>query len=298
MSNFDFTVDTSPMADRVDSVNKNVVVVGSAITAMQAAVVSAQNKTADYICKNLDGGFFLLIRSKLSQKITQFRSTINARLLELNEQAVSLDGIHTQMENDFFNFKRRYAKLFNGLDKELESRVRMLDAPASNIAELRSDLILNRIKREAGSTIFRDRETHETMIAASSAHMKSRTLRSIHAMNNNIREAQSYGKRYESASGEAVNERREYFIPVVYAEEESLYESGNYFPKTYIADEPSVSSLDAIRDEVLHSSSAVQENSERESTEIRTEFFKLIEKESVEKRIADEMVRLLDGGKL
>ena len=286
------------MADRVDSVSKNVVVVGSAITAMQGAVVSAQKDAADNICRNLDGGFFLLIRSKLSQKITQFRSTINARLLELNEQAISLDGIHTQMESDFFNFKRRYAKLFTGLDKELTARVRALDCHASDIAALRSTLILNRINRDAGSMMFWDSDTHETTLAASGAHMKSRALRSIHAMNNSIREAQSYGKRYERAMGAGVQERQEYCIPVVYAEEESLYEHDNYFPQTYIADDPFISGRDAICDEVLHNSSAVQENRDQETAEIRTEFFKLIEKEAVEKRVADEMVRLLDGGKL
>ena len=81
MADFNFTVDTGPMAERIRSVNHSVEAVGGAVTAMQVAVVASERMATDKICQSIDGGFYMLLRSKLSQRIAEFTSTMSSRTI-------------------------------------------------------------------------------------------------------------------------------------------------------------------------------------------------------------------------
>ena len=45
MAQFDFIVDTDPMAHKINAVNAEVIGVGAAVTAMEAAVIKTQEET-------------------------------------------------------------------------------------------------------------------------------------------------------------------------------------------------------------------------------------------------------------
>ena len=86
MPTFNYTVDTRPMADEISSVARHVNITTGAIVAMQAAVILAEQKAADHVCKNVNRGFHSLIRSQISQKMAKLQSEVDSHLMQLAQQ--------------------------------------------------------------------------------------------------------------------------------------------------------------------------------------------------------------------
>jgi hypothetical protein len=109
---------------------------------MQTAVIMAEKQAAEDICRNVNRGFFSLIRSQISQKIAISRSQVEARLLELRDQSQKLASVKTTMQRDFQMIAARYTKLFRSLDAALLSRIheadtKLLDLVNKDVARLR-----------------------------------------------------------------------------------------------------------------------------------------------------------------
>ncbi|MDR3138473.1 MAG: hypothetical protein LBT95_02245, partial [Treponema sp.] len=140
MATLHFDVDTSPMARTVDSVNGHVNGVTVAVTAMEAAVIAAERNSSRTICENVDNGFYILVKSQISQKAVAAYAEMNSKLGILSQLLKALDNIKNQMQADYNMICRRYRKLFQSLDNSLETRIRELDRPAMKIAEIKNSL--------------------------------------------------------------------------------------------------------------------------------------------------------------
>lgn len=146
MPTFNYTVDTRPMADEISSVARHVNITTGAIVAMQAAVILAEQKAADHVCKNVNRGFHSLIRSQISQKMAKLQSEVDSHLMQLAQQKNALLGIKTRMQRDYNMISNRYIKLFNGLNANLKQRVFELDKPTIDFAIKEVDKVTNRTK--------------------------------------------------------------------------------------------------------------------------------------------------------
>ncbi len=146
MASFNYTVDTKPMADEISSVSRHVNATTGAVVAMQTAVILAEEKAADHVCKNVNKGFYSLIRSQISQKMAKLQSEVDSHLMQLNQQKNALMGIKNRMERDYNMIAKRYIKLFNGLNANLKQRVFELDKPTIDFAVREVDKISNRTK--------------------------------------------------------------------------------------------------------------------------------------------------------
>jgi len=146
MATFNYTVDTQPMADEMHSVSRHVDVTTSAVVAMQTAVIAAEERAAAHVCKNVNNGFYALIRSQISQKLAKFQSEIDSNLMQLVQQKKALLGIKERMERDYNMIAKRYTKLFNGLNGNLKNRVFELDRPTIDFACREIDKVSNRTK--------------------------------------------------------------------------------------------------------------------------------------------------------
>src|ERR1035437_3593305 len=135
MANFSFTIDTQEMADGLYSVAPHVDGATGAMVSMQTAVIMAERHAAEDICRNVNRGFFSLIRSQISQKIAISRSQVEARLLELRDQSQKLLGVKTTMQRDFQMIAARYTKLFRSLDLALFSRLYELNLPLLDLVQ-------------------------------------------------------------------------------------------------------------------------------------------------------------------
>jgi hypothetical protein len=74
-------------------------------------------------------GFFMLVRSQISQKIANKQSRVEALLIQLAQQKRRLLGIKNNMEREYGRIAERYLRTFTAINKELEVRIRQLDQP-------------------------------------------------------------------------------------------------------------------------------------------------------------------------
>ncbi len=189
MASFDFTVDTSEMADSLRDVSNHVNGVTTAVVAMQAAVIYAEKAAAERICKNVDLGFYSLIRSQISQKIAALRSKVDSRMLEMRQQSVSLAGVRTRMERDFAMIAARYTKLFQSLDASLRTRVYELDHAAVMLQSKDLGRIVSRAEGMQASVPMHQMETISTRQGITTARVKANTERAINAMHRFVHDA-------------------------------------------------------------------------------------------------------------
>lgn len=122
-------IDTTPMANELNSVSNHVMGTTAAVVTMQGAVISAENNSANKVCSNVNRGFFTMIRSQISQKIANKHSKVEALIMHLAQQRRQLVSIRSNMEREYGRISERYIKIFSSINKELESRIRQLDQP-------------------------------------------------------------------------------------------------------------------------------------------------------------------------
>ena len=116
-------VDTQPMANELKSVSNHVTGTTTAVVAMQAAVIKADQDAANRVCHDVNRGFHALMSSQLSQKIAKLQSDVDSHLLRLNQQAKQLLNIKRQMERDYQRTAMRYCKTFNSINIEVPTEV-------------------------------------------------------------------------------------------------------------------------------------------------------------------------------
>lgn len=126
---FSCTVDTTPMASEMQSVSTHVKGTTAAVVTMQSAVIMAEKNSANKVCSNVNRGFFMLVRSQISQKIANKQSRVEALLIQLAQQKRRLLGIKNNMEREYGRIAERYLRTFTAINKELEVRIRQLDQP-------------------------------------------------------------------------------------------------------------------------------------------------------------------------
>lgn len=122
-------VDTTPMATEIERVSRHVDGTTAAVVTMQSAVIAAEESSAKKVCSNVNRGFFTLVRSQISQKIANKQSRVEALLMQLAQQKRQLISIKSNMEREYGRIAARYLRIFTGVNKELEQRVRQIDQP-------------------------------------------------------------------------------------------------------------------------------------------------------------------------
>ncbi len=223
MAQFNFTVDTDPMANSIDGVAHHVDGTTAAVIAMQTAVIIAEQKGAEKICNNVNFGFYSLIRSQISQKIATHKSKADAKIMELQQQSVSLLAIKGRMEKDYMMLASRYTKLFEGLNKALRARIFELDKPTT-IFVLKDVLpTANRTKRLSGSPSTMQLESITSSQMISVSNTKYNAMKNISSMQDFIYNSENQNSLIGSIlTNESVSKPIEKLIPVIISESEGL----------------------------------------------------------------------------
>lgn len=172
-------VDTSPMAQSIDSVSDHVNGTTAAVVAMKAAVVKAEADGAAHVCEKVNRGFYTLIRSQISQKIATLKSEVDSHLMRLNQQRKQLTAIRHRMERDYNMISSRYLKTFNAINKNLEQRVAELDKPVMDLAQTEADKVTNRAARLTADIPLGQTESVRTSQVVGASTLKFRALKAI-----------------------------------------------------------------------------------------------------------------------
>ena len=300
MANLYFDVDTSPMAQSVDSSRNHLNGVTVAVTAMQAAVIASERASAKTICENVDNGFYMLIRSQISQKAVAAYTEVASKQVTLLQLAKALDGVKRQMENDFHMIARRYTKLFHSLNRALETRVKEIDRSAMQLADIRRSMIFDRLKDDSSMMFSASSETLPIVQTALSGKLKQKTRETLRTLSESVHESRSYGEKLDSIlvknESECSDDTAASFLPAIFFMTDSLLNREEHIENVYTAHSDSWQNSAAVVSEInrVHNDLTWTTAGSEEKTRIRTEFLALCERESCDERVQKEMLRLFD----
>lgn len=146
-------VDTTPMADQINTVSRKVNGTTAAVVTMQTAVIAAEHESANKVCSNVNRGFFMLMQSQISQKIAQKRSRVDALLMKLAQNKRQLLGIKNNMEREYGRIAARYLKIFTSINKELAQRIQQIDQPVFDLVNKHMSASTNRMNAISAWTV-------------------------------------------------------------------------------------------------------------------------------------------------
>ena len=298
MANFNFTVDTNPMADSIDGVANHVDGTTAAVIAMQTAVVIAEQKGAEKICKNVNFGFYSLIRSQISQKIATHKSKADAKIMELQQQSVSLIGIKSRMEKDYQMLASRYTKLFEGLNKALRARIFELDKPTTNFVLKEVLPTANRTKRLSGSSSTTQVESIASSQMISVSNTKYNAMKNISSMQDFICSSENQKSLIGSIlNKESVTKPTEKDIPVLISESEGL----NVRQSQWMITQPPLkkNTNSKIESHIYSSLSNLKwvDDDQSNSSRVKQEFGNFVNQSTVSDRVKNQMLSLLESSK-
>lgn len=292
MNDYSFTVDTSPMANTVNSVSSSVNRVTGSVVAMQAAVIAAEQASAQKICDNVDKGFYMMLSSQLSQKMAACSSSIVSLLAKMQKFRADIIAIKGTMEGDYHRISSRYAKLFKALDKALEQRVKELDAPSVKVAEYQKKT-MRQLRNDSSSTLICDRDSQILSNNIMLAHLKVRALRTIESLggdvNNNMDRDRIVSNMLKDGK---LNEETPEYVPVIISETESLVSPDSYVSRVNTSSDGVVAGNDVQN--IISTMELEWKDDDAEKESISSSFIDRCEKEIRDERVRAEVLRLFN----
>jgi hypothetical protein len=299
------------MAQTVDTVRGHVNGVTAAVAAMETAVIAAELNASKTICENVDKGFYVLMKSQLSQKAVAAYTEMTGKQAILFQLAKALDNVRQQMQGDFNMICRRYQKLFHSLNKALETRIRELDRPAMKMAEVKRQLVFDKLKNDSSLLFSAAEETLSVSQAAVGGKLKQKTSDTIRTLYESTVESRSYNDKLKSifitedaerpgdSGGEGALPQGKgdtCFLPAIFSSAESLLASGDILETIYTAQTDDWRNSGPVTAELSRVQGSLNwtapEPGERES--VKKEFIRLCEQDDSGERTRSEIMRLFE----
>lgn len=299
MASFDFVVDTQPMADSVAEVAGHVNGTTAAVAAMQAAVIASEIKSADKICKNVDKGFYNLVRSQISMKLSVCYTEMQAKLSLLMEYSKALSKTQERMNTDFNRVKGQYLGIFKGLDKALFNRISQLDRDAVRTADVRKKVVLGQFERQIPEAVVTSLEVENSDAEIKTARLKSKTNNSLDYLSGKVRENNSYKSLMDAMlEHKSIESRSEQYVPVVYAYKQSTLVEDSYVFSLHYPEYLSEQTKNSINLNILSQDElcANDEKDELEKRSVSDEFQSMVASAGLDRRIGECMMKLFRQG--
>jgi hypothetical protein len=310
MADLLFEIDTSPMARSVDSVSGHVNAVTAAVTTMEAAVIATEREAARTICANVDNGFYVMIKSQISQKAIAAYTGMTTKQMVLLQLVKALENVKRQMESDYNMICRRYTKLFGDLNKALETRVRELDSPAMKLAGIRRQIIFDKIKDDSSLLLECSGEVTRVEQTALSGKLKLKTREALRTLSESVVEKKSYNESVErillpdktpakNGITDPAPANTFYCLPVVFFASMSILSPEETRENIYIAQKDNWLNTAPIVSEIGLRAGDLpwKPVSEEEWSAVRREFTPLCEKNISDERLNAEIMRLFDASR-
>ena len=299
MADFNIVVDTNPMAESVSTVSQHLTATTAAVVAMQAAVIASEKQSANKICENVDKGFYNLIHSQISMKLSVCYTEMQAKLALLLEYGKTLAKTQERMESDYNRVKGQYRHIFKGLDKALSNRISQLDKAAVAISETRKKVTMGMFERHVPEAVLTSAEVDISDQEIVTSRIKDKTDHSLDFLANKVSENHVYKSLMEAMLDKSSSEiKQEEYIPVVYASKQSTLVTDTYvfslnYPEYLPEQIKNNISLNILnQDEIC----ANDQKDDFERKTISDEFQALVASSSLDQRVAEQMMRLFQLG--
>jgi len=193
---------------------------------------------------------------------------------------------------------RRYTKLFNSLNKALETRIKELDRPAMQLAETKKKIVFDKLKDDSSMLFSITTEALPLAQTALSGKLKQKTRDTMITLSESIEENFSYSKKVDSIlvneTGSNTDDSDYRYLPAVFFATDSFLNSGDCIENVFTADfwqnaGTVVSVISGKNNEMPWE--AVSKN---EKDPVRKEFIALCEREVTDTRLSAEIIRLFD----
>ncbi len=299
MADFNIVVDTNPMAESVNQVSNHLTATTAAVVAMQTAVIASEKKSADKICANVDKGFYNLIRSQISMKLSVCYTEMQAKLALLMEHAKTLSRTKERMEGDFNRVKGQYLHIFKGLDKALSNRISQLDKAPVIISETRKKVVLGMFERHVPEAVVTSAEVDSSDQKIVTSRIKDKTNHSLDFLADKVRENRMYKLLMESMLDKSSSGKRaEEYIPVIYASKQSTLVTDTYVLSLHYPDYLPEQIKNTINLNILNKDDIFADDSKDdfEKKTVSEEFQALVASSSLDQRVAEQMMRLFQSG--
>lgn len=296
--NIDCLVDTEPMADRISDVSKNVNGTTAAVVGMKVAVLAAEKEGSDHVCKNVNRGFFTLMRSQMTQKIAAKKSRTEALLIELYQQKKRLLDIKSTMERDYQRIASRYSRIIVGINNALKQRVLELDRPVFDLCDRDIATSNNRMIALSGTVPVTQEENMVLSQQIASSVLKGDSMKAIEAtrifLQQMIEQRIITGK---VAVDDALEQDSERAIPVIVCSS-TIDKNGNQATTITVPDETSPLSQQTIENGIIENVNDLEWKESEQNEHVTQEFNKLIAESASSSRVKDLMAKLYEGSNI
>lgn len=299
MADFNFTVDTTPMAQSVDSMSGHINATTAAVLAMEAAVIASEKQAADKVCANVDRGFYNLVKSQISMKVSTCYTEMQAKLALLVEYAKTLTKTKERMEGDYSRVRGQYTHIFRGLDKALANRIAQLDKDVVSISDTKKKLITDIFERNVSETVVTAAEVSSTNQQIAMSRIKDKTNHSLDFLANKVSENQAYKQLTESILDSTVSEmKQDEYVPVIYVSKQSSLVTDKYvldlhYPEYLTEQIKNSIGLNILNQEEVYIN-AEKDDFERKA--VSDEFQSLVASSSLDQRVAEKMMQMFRLG--
>lgn len=294
MASFGVTVDTSPMASKMESISKNVNLTTGAVVVMKDSLLKAEMEATDFLCKNVNGGFYDLIISQISQKSALAQSETKAFALELVQQARELQHLQVRMGKDYAMITKRNVSLFNTINKELENRIMALDKEVIDFVKKEIKKVESRVVEHIAAVPVNQSESLSVSQAIVAARIKAEADKLIEAMFQYLKmEKEQEISTRRMIHPERAEQREEECIPVLYCTTSAASnKADSIFVPEYLTAEAGRQVYEGAR-----SAAGLltwQETDAETRATVKMEMDSMIASHNVTDRVAETMRRLFD----
>lgn len=294
MANFGVSVDTTAMASKMNSISDNVDLTTGAIVVMKDSLLKAEMEATDFLCKNVNGGFYDLIISQISQKSALSQSETKAFALELMQQSRELQHLQVRMGKDYAMITKRYSSLFNTINKELENRIIALDRAVIDLVKKDVKKTDMRIIGHIASVPVNQSESLSVSQTIVVARIKAEADKLIKAMYGYLKMEKEQEVSTRRMTADQRPEQREILsVPVLFCTTRVASEKADY---VFVSECLNAQVGKKVYEEARNAANmlAWQDSDAETRNTVKREMDTMIEQKQVSQRVADTMRKLFE----
>lgn len=266
-------VDTAPFDASVAGCNAEVIALGGAVAAMDAAQCEAIKNTSSTVSAHITGGFFSLIKSELSQNMAALFAKLNSGVMLIMEKTKLVTKQRDVMQGDYARASARYTKVFSDIDEECRRRVEELDKTAMRLSrDVLKKQISDKWMCSAASTVTYTNDGEAIDAKLFTAYIKSKVDIINQRISQHITQQSIYAKLMASLLRQDRAEAGdEVFIPMLYAkslnmDDKKRQDENCYLCQTSLIDEKMLAMItDKVKEQM--SSGAIRTDALMQSTD-------------------------------
>jgi hypothetical protein len=251
----------------------------------------------------------MMIKSQISQKAVAAYTEMTTRQMTLLQLVKALENVKRQMEADYNMICKRYTKLFQSLNKALETRVRELDRPAMKLAEIRKNIVFDKLKDDSSLLLSSSGEVMQVEQTALSGKLKQKTKDALRILSSSANEKNHFNERVESIllpenivsanNDQTQSENKYHYVPAVFFASMSVMSANETRETVYVPQKDDWFNVSPVVSEVsmkANDFSWLPVSNDKMSI-VRKEFSTICEKEISDARLNTEILRLFDSSK-